>query len=109
MKLPASLQKHDRVIIKVEWTATRTAAQRKALAMKACDAVADVTGLDRNQVTVVFPEEPLHLWSKGGVFGDETAGAKPKAKPATKAKAKVKAKPKAKAKQTGARKTKRTT
>ncbi|MDA0675065.1 MAG: tautomerase family protein [Proteobacteria bacterium] len=84
MKMPAHAKSLDRVVVKVEWTATRTPAQRKDLANKTCDAVAKVTGLDRGQVTVVFPEEPLDLWSKGGVFGHEMAAAKPKAEAARK-------------------------
>lgn len=57
--------------VTVEWLSTRSKEQRQMLAERITASVADVTGCELQQVTIVFNEVDPEHQSKGGVFWSE--------------------------------------
>lgn len=57
--------------IRIEWLATRTEEQRKALVNKITEAFVEVVKVRPDQVNIVFEEFPPHLSAKGWVFWSE--------------------------------------
>ena len=53
-------------IINIDWFAGRTIEQKKEIAKRITDVVADVAGCPADAVTVIFNDKPRHDIAKGG-------------------------------------------